>query len=222
MKQATPASLRPVDLVERRHLATAGPAPAERMFDHYRPAFNRCSPFFPLFRRPAYGRAAEKWKERRTGLREGIFLVAKQSLRWGRPSGGGTRSTGCKPAGVHFSISRKSCKISNRATWPIIIDWKPVGNTPEGYRAPRHFAVRFFTIVMVPAPTTYRGVPVMKARSQAFGKRVALRRFGLVAATACGVLAGLCITACSAGAANRAKIGRPLRSSADLRRRIPP
>ena len=63
------------------------------MFDHYRPAFNRCSPFFRLFRRPALGRAAEKWKKRRKGLREGTFLVAKQSLRWGRPSGGETKST---------------------------------------------------------------------------------------------------------------------------------
>jgi hypothetical protein len=91
------------------------------MFDHYRPAFRRCSPFFPLFRRPAYGRAAEKWKKRRKGLREGTFLVAKQSLRWGRPSGGGTKPTDREPDGV---VGRHVC---NNETQPL-----GIAGTEEG------------------------------------------------------------------------------------------
>ena len=54
------------------------------------------SPFPPPGLRPGGGKGEKTAK--RTGA--AAVLVAKQSLRWGRPSGGGTKSTNRKPGGV--------------------------------------------------------------------------------------------------------------------------
>ena len=96
MLRVDTTGLQSVNLVEKRDPATAGPAPAERMFDHYRGASSKCSPFFPLAGRTAFGRATGKRKKRRRA-REGTFLVVKRPLHWGRPSGGElNRQTACQ------------------------------------------------------------------------------------------------------------------------------
>ena len=56
------AGLRLVDLVEIRHPAPAGLAPAERGIDHYRPNHNSYSPFFFFAAARPAGRAAAKRK----------------------------------------------------------------------------------------------------------------------------------------------------------------
>jgi hypothetical protein len=63
------------------------------------PAFNRCSPFFPLFRHPA--RRPDDGKEGRT-VKEGHWaapVVVKHALPRGRPGGGGAKSTDCTVPG---------------------------------------------------------------------------------------------------------------------------
>ena len=63
-------------------------SPAERRIDHYGPASNRCSPFLPLFRRPARRAGRRKsGKNGETGCARRV-LVANPALRRGKPSGG--------------------------------------------------------------------------------------------------------------------------------------
>jgi hypothetical protein len=76
-------------LIENRDPAATGPAPVERTFDHYGPTFNHCSPFLPFVGPAAYGREPEKRKKRAKREGTAACLVAKQSLHWGRPNGGG-------------------------------------------------------------------------------------------------------------------------------------
>ena len=94
-----PPAKRLVGLVEKRPPAPAGLAPAERGIDHYRPVHNRYSPFFPLFGHPAHGPGGRKEEKTAKGAGEVAFLVANPSLRWGKPSGGGTKSSTREPPG---------------------------------------------------------------------------------------------------------------------------
>jgi hypothetical protein len=61
---------------------------------------------FSSFSPPGLWPGGEKEEKAAKGVREGAFLVAKHSLRWGRPSGGETKSTDRKPTGVEFGACR--------------------------------------------------------------------------------------------------------------------
>ena len=107
---------RSVDLVEDCPPAPAGLVPAERRIDHYWPASSRCSPFFPCFRCPARGPGSGNTGKTAKGVGAAAFLVAKPPLRWDKPSGGGTKSTNRKLAGV----PKRCCKrlLANKTYSP--------------------------------------------------------------------------------------------------------
>jgi hypothetical protein len=78
---------RRLSISSKRDPAPAGPAPVERLFGHYMQAVNRCSPFSPLVRPRLTAGGGQEGKTAKWAV-EPAFLVAKQVLHWGRPSGG--------------------------------------------------------------------------------------------------------------------------------------